>query len=115
MNLLLLLLLFFAAYFTVKSLNYAIDYYDFAFSIKAKKKACFTESIERRFPLLGDIAMSRYTIIFKTDKFHAPKIGEYVRVCGIEYRCIDLTDLSDLDDHLIGNPIYEVCLFKEDY
>jgi hypothetical protein len=114
MNLLLLLLLFFAAYFTVKGLNYAIDYYEFVFSIKAKKKACFTESIEKRFPLLGDIELSRYTIIFKTDRFNAPRLGEIIIVCGIEYKCIDLTDISEMDDHLRGNPIYEVCLFRED-
>jgi hypothetical protein len=114
MNLLLLLLLFFVVYYAIKSINYLLAYYDFTFSLKAKSKAQFTEAIEKRFPLLGDIALSRYTIIFKTDRYHAPKIGEYIRVCGIEYRCIDLTDLSELEDHLIGNPIYEVCLFRED-
>jgi hypothetical protein len=114
MNLLLLLLLFFAVYFIVKSLNYGIDYYDFAYSLKARNKSRFKSEIEKMYPLLGDIELNRYTLTFRTDKFNSPSLGEIIIVCGIEYKCIDLTDISEMDDHLRGNPIYEVCLFRED-
>lgn len=101
-------------YYCVRLVIWLISYYDFLFSLKAKNKSKFQDELCRMYPLLGDIEMDRYTIDFVTDKFHAPQVGEGVVVCGIEYRCIDSIDISDLDDHLKGNPIHKVCLFRED-
>jgi hypothetical protein len=84
------------------------------FSLKERNKYKFQDELSRMYPLLGDIEMDKYTITFRTDKFNAPRIGEYLSVYGIEYRCIDSIDISELDDHLKGNPIHEVCLFRED-
>ena len=114
MNLLLLLLLFFAVYYGIKIANYAIDYYDFYYSLKVKNKERFKSELEKMYPVVGDIELDRYTLTFNTDRFNAPRLGEVIIVCGIEFKCIDLTDISEMDDHLRGNPIYEVCLFRED-
>lgn len=101
-------------YYCVKLVLWLISYYDFMFSLKERNKYKFQDELSRMYPLLGDIEMDKYTITFRTDKFNAPRIGEYLSVYGIEYRCIDSIDISDLDDHLKGNPIHEVCLFRED-
>ena len=114
MNLLLLLLIFSSVYYGIKFANFAIEYYDFKYSVKIKNKSRFKSEIEKMYPLLGDIQLDRYTLTFNTDRFNAPRLGEVVIVCGIEFKCIDLTDISEMDDHLRGNPIYEVCLFRED-
>jgi len=114
MNLLLLLLIFSSVYYGIRIANYAIEYYDFKYSFKLKNKERFKIELEKMYPIVGDIKLDRYMLTFNTDRFNTPRLGEVVIVCGIEFKCIDLTDISDMDDHLRGNPIYEVCLFRDD-
>lgn len=114
MDILLLALLIAAIYYGIKLANYAIEYYDFYYSFKLKNKERFKSELEKMYPVVGDIELDRYTLTFNTDRFNAPRLGEVVIVCGIEFKCIDLTDISEMDDHLRGNPIYKVCLFRED-
>ena len=103
-----------AFYYCVRLVLWLISYYEFMFSLKEKNQSKFQDDLCKMYPLLGDIKMDKYTIVFKTDRFNAPKFGEKIIVYGIEYKCIDSFDISELDDHLKGNPIHEVCLFRED-
>jgi hypothetical protein len=112
------ILLAFAAIYGIYKLyqlaNHLISYYDFMFSVKARNKQRFKEDLEKLYPLLGDIELDRYTIEFNTDKFHAPRLGEKVIVCGIEYKCFENVDISDMDDYLKGSMVHKVCLYRED-
>ncbi len=109
------LIAIYVIYKLYKLAKYLISYYDFMHSVKLKKMNIFKDELNKMYPILGDIKIDKYTIEFNTDKFNAPKLGEKVIVCGIEYKCFESIDISDMDDYLKGTAIHNISLYREDF